>query len=233
MKNKIKVIVVDDEVIAREILESYISKRQDLELCGSFNGGVEALQYLDRHTVDLVFLDIHMPDIDGFATKDLLTEKVKVIFTTAFREYALKGFEVDALDYMLKPISYERFLKGIKKYKAANVNTDIAHLKTSEFLFVRADRKMQKVNLSDILYIESMSDYIKIYTVRDCIITRETIKNIEIKLPKQRFLRCHRSYIVALDKMDAYTNEHIEINGTTLPISRSYKADVLSFLECL
>ena len=233
MKNKVKVIVVDDEIIAREILEVYISKLPDIELCGSFNSGIEALQYLDKHSVDLVFLDIHMPDIDGFATKDLLTEGVKVIFTTAFREYALKGFEVDALDYMLKPISYDRFLQGIKKYKALRVITDIAHLKTSEFLFVRADRKMQKINLSDILYVESMSDYIKIYTARGCIVTRETIKNIETKLPKQKFLRCHRSYIIALDKMDAYTNEHIEINGTTLPISRSYKTDVLSFLEYL
>lgn len=230
MNNKIKAIIVDDEIIAREILETYVSKIPDIELCESFNGGTKALQYLNKCHVDLVFLDIHMPDIDGFTVKSLLTGSAKVIFTTAFREYALKGFEEDALDYMLKPISFERFLQGIKKFKKLYINTNVDQLIVSEFLFVRAERKMKKINFSDILYVESMSDYIKIYTISGCIVTRETIKNIESKLPKQKFLRCHRSYIFALNKMEAYTNEHIEINGSTIPISRSYKADVLSFL---
>ena len=231
MNEKVNVIIVDDEVIAREILEVYISKIPELELCGSFGSGVEAISYTKTNPVDLVLLDIHMPELDGFSVLDFLSDDIKVIFTTAHREYALKGFEVNALDYLLKPISFERFFKGIQKYMDLSTSEKQMHnSQTSKYLFVRADRKMQKINLSDIYYIESFSDYLKIHTISGQFVTRETIKHIESKLPKGQFLRCHRSYIVAIDKIEAYTNEHIELNQQAIPISRSYKNEVVTFL---
>ena len=231
MITPIKLIIVDDETIAREILETYISKVSYLDLCGSFSNGIDAISYIDKHNVDLVLLDIHMPDLDGFSVKEILSKHLKVIFTTAHRTYALKGFEVNALDYLLKPISFERFLKAIQKYTELNTSQPQVISKVPKHIFIRSDRKMLKVNLNEICYIESFSDYLKIHTVNQKLVTRETISNLESKLPKQTFLRCHRSYIVALDKITAYTNEYLELERITIPISRSYKADVLSFLE--
>ncbi len=231
MIDSVKIIIVDDEIIAREIMEVYISKTPELELCGSFGNGVEAIAYAKQHQVDLVLLDIHMPELDGFSVFDFLSKQSKVIFTTAHREYALKGFEVSALDYLLKPISFERFFKAIQKFIDLNlVKQDRGKQVAVSYLFVRADRKMQKIDLTDVLYIESFSDYLKIHTSNGQIVTRETIKHIESKLPDAMFLRCHRSYIVALDKIKAYTNEHIELERITIPISRSYKHEVVSFL---
>lgn len=229
--DKVNVIVVDDEIIAREIMEVYISRVSNLELCGSFGSGIEAIKYTKNNPVDLVLLDIHMPELDGFSVVDFLSKNIKVIFTTAHREYALKGFDVSALDYLLKPISFDRFYQAIQKYidlKLVIGSTD-EHV-NRKYLVVRADRKMQKINISDILYVESFSDYLKIHTTNGQLITRDTIKHLDSKLPNQLFLRCHRSYIVALDKIRAYTSEHIELDHVTIPISRSYKNEVVHFL---
>lgn len=233
MEISIKVLVVDDESIAREILETYIDKHPSLELCGSFGNGLEAISYVRTHPVDLVLLDIHMPELDGFSVLELLSDAVKVIFTTAHRSYAIKGFEVNALDYLLKPISFDRFLKAIQKYMDLRQEQYLAPSSISNYLFIRVDRKMQKVNLDELLYVESFSDYLKFHMINGQFMTRETIKSVEERLPKNRFLRCHRSYIVAVDKIEAYTNEHIELKNQAIPISRTYKNSVLEYLEQL
>lgn len=233
MEKLIKVLVVDDESIAREILETYIDKHPNLELCGSFGSGLEAISYVRTHPVDLVLLDIHMPELDGFLVLELLSDSVKVIFTTAYRSYAIKGFEVNALDYLLKPISFDRFLKAIQKYIDLRQEQYLESSSISNYLFIRVDRKMQKVNLDELLYVESFSDYLKFHMSNGQFMTRETIKSVEERLPKNRFLRCHRSYIVAVDKIEAYTNEHIELKNQAIPISRTYKNSVLQYLEQL
>ena len=166
----------------------------------------------------------------------VIDKKIKVIFTTAYREYAVDGFDIQAVDYLLKPISYDRFLQAINKffdlseYSISKTQVDREQAK-SDYLFVRSDRKMVKINFDEILYIESLSDYIKIFTNKKTVITRETISNMEAKLPNSKFLRIHRSFLIAIEKIETYTNEFVEVNKEELPISRTYKESVLQKLK--
>jgi len=235
MSEKIHCIVVDDEPIARDIIESYLEKVQNIELIQSCKNVVEALQVLNRQSIDLIFLDINMPEISGLTLAKSVNNQTKIIFTTAYREYAVEGFDLQAVDYLLKPISFERFLKAVQKYFDLHVSSKVASSESTEeqqdSIFVRSDRKMIKVRFEAIQYIESLSDYIKIYTDKDVIITRETIKNIESKLPVRDFLRIHRSFIVSLKAIDSYTNEYVELGKKAIPISRSYKEMTLEKLQ--
>ncbi len=233
---KVRCVIVDDEPVAREILASYIDKVNDVELVTSCKNGVEALSVLHKESIDLIFLDINMPEITGLTLAKSIHPSTRVIFTTAYREYALDGFDLQAIDYLLKPISFDRFLKAIQKY----FDMYGSKLPEKEFpvekemtdgIFVRSDRKMIKVRFQDIYHIESLSDYIKIFTHDQVIITRETISNIESKLPRNEFLRTHRSYIVSLARIVSYTNEFVEVGQKAIPISRSYKENVLSRLQ--
>jgi two-component system LytT family response regulator len=165
-----------------------------------------------------------MPEISGLTLAKIINKKSKIIFTTAYREYAVDGFKLEAVDYLLKPIAYDRFLEAIKKVDPTGKLEII-----STFMFVRSERKMVKVDFQDIFYVESLSDYVKIITTDKTIITRETITNLEEKLNKN-LIRIHRSFIVPLNKINSYTNESIEINKKALPISRSYKESVLQKL---
>jgi two-component system LytT family response regulator len=165
-----------------------------------------------------------MPEISGLTLAKIINKKSKIIFTTAYREYAVDGFKLEAVDYLLKPIAYDRFLEAIKKVDPTDKLKII-----STFMFVRSERKMVKVDFEDIFYVESLSDYVKIITIDKTIITRETITNLEEKLNKN-LIRIHRSFIVPLNKINSYTNESIEINKKALPISRSYKESVLQKL---
>ena len=225
MKHKLKCVIVDDEPIALEILTSYIDKTGQLELIKSCKNASETLVFMQENTADLYFLDINMPEITGLSLAKIIDKKAKVIFTTAYREYAVDGFNLQAVDYLLKPISYDRFLQAIQK---------IIPSKTAEnkvdFMFVRSERKMVKINFDTILYIESLSDYVKIITPQKTIVTRENISSLEEKLAHDNFIRIHRSYIVSITKMTSYTNEFIEIENKALPISRSYKESVLQKL---
>ena len=225
MKHKLKCVIVDDEPIALEILTSYIDKTSQLEIIKSCKNASEALVFMKENTADLYFLDINMPEITGLSLAKIIDKKAKVIFTTAYREYAVDGFNLQAVDYLLKPISYDRFLQAIQK---------IIPSKTAEnkvdFMFVRSERKMVKINFDTILYIESLSDYVKIITTQKTIVTRENISSLEEKLAYDNFIRIHRSYIVSITKMTSYTNEFIEIENKALPISRSYKESVLQKL---
>jgi DNA-binding LytR/AlgR family response regulator len=235
MANAIQCIVVDDEPVAREILESHLSKVDAIEIVCSCKSAVEAFNAISTHEIDLIFLDINMPEISGLSFAKSINKDLKIIFTTAYREYAVDGFDLQAVDYLLKPISFDRLLQAIYKYRNENHQEikESAHVISndqSDYIFVRADRKMIKINFYEIKYIESLSDYIKIHLVDNTIITRETITNIEAKLPQKDFIRVHRSFIVSIDKIDSFTNEYIEIGENEIPISRSYKDEVIKRL---
>lgn len=225
MKHKLQCVIVDDEPMAREILSSYIDKTGELELVQSCKNATEALVFIQDNNVDVCFLDINMPEISGLSLAKIINKKANIIFTTAYRDYAIDGFDLQVVDYLLKPIAYDRFLQSIEKIKSQK---EIRN--TSDFMFIRSDRKMVKVDFDSIVYVESLSDYVKIITLKQTIVTRETISNLEGKLSNDIFMRIHRSYIVSLKKMTSYTNEFIEINNKALPISRSYKESVLQKL---
>lgn len=230
----INCLIVDDEAIAREIIATHLSKLNNINIVASCSHAMEALNVMRTHNIDLIFLDINMPEISGISFAKSINKNHKIIFTTAYREYAIEGFELQAVDYLLKPISFERLLKAVNTYFEVyhKSQTESQELKEStEFMFVRADRRMLKVGFNDIYYIESYSDYIKIHLINETIVTRETISAIEAKLPTNNFLRIHRSYIVATNKITAFTNEHINICNKALTISRSYKKEVLNHLN--
>jgi DNA-binding LytR/AlgR family response regulator len=234
--NKVTCIIVDDEPVARGILESYIDKVGNIEVLKSCKNVVEAFDVINNNQVDLVFLDINMPEVSGLTLAKALGKKTKVIFTTAYREYAIDGFDLQAVDYLLKPISFERFLKAVHNFfdissQKVTSSDSVAKKNENHFIFVRSERKMVKVDFGEILYVESLSDYIKIHTNNKTIVTRETITNIEAKLPKSQFLRIHRSYIASIKNIESYTNEFVEIKNKALPISRSYKESILEKLE--
>ena len=229
-------LIVDDEDIAREIIETYLSKIENANVVASCSNAIEAFEYISNQQIDLVFLDINMPGISGISFAKSINNEIKVIFTTAYRDYAVEGFELKAVDYLLKPISFERFTKALDTYFDIYGNiteTNTLRVVVSDFIFVRSDRKMIKIDYCSIIYIESYSDYLKIHLENNTIVTRETITAIEAKLPKQQFLRIHRSYIISINYIESFTNEHILINKHTLPISRTYKKNVLQFLESL
>lgn len=232
MTKIIQCIIVDDEPIAREILQNHLKQIDAVKVVAACKNAVEAFNEINANRIDLIFLDINMPEISGLSFAKTMNKNIKVIFTTAYREYAIDGFDLQAVDYLLKPISFERLLQAINKF--LNENIAITTKSTSEilpqetnFIFVRSERKMIKVNFFEINYIESFSDYIKIHLNKQTIITRETITNIEAKLPKKDFMRIHRSFIVSVPKITLFTNEFIEINKKAISISRSYKKDVL------
>lgn len=231
MNSTINCIIVDDEPMAREILGNHLKKFESIEVVGSCKNAIEAFNLLNSHDVDLIFLDINMPEISGLSFAKSIPKKIKIIFTTAYRDYAVDGFDLKAVDYLLKPISFERLMQSISKYQNEHPlpisdQQFEPRLEKSDFIFVRSDRKMIKINFSDLDYVESLSDYIKLYMGDKVVITRETISNIEAKLPKKDFLRVHRSFIVAINKIESFTQEYIEINKKAIPISRSYKNDV-------
>tara|TARA_B100000809_G_scaffold87965_1_gene86349 strand:+ start:4458 stop:5144 length:687 start_codon:yes stop_codon:yes gene_type:complete len=225
MRNKLKCVVVDDEPMAREIIETYIAKTPNLGLISSCKNAAEAILFVQENEVDLFFLDINMPEISGLSLAKIIHNKSQVIFTTAYREYAVDGFNLNVVDYLLKPIAFDRFLQAVQKVSLSEITTT-----NSDFMFVRSDRKMVKIDFNSILYVESLSDYVKIFTIDKIITIRETISSLEEKLPIKKFIRIHRSFIISFKNITSYTNEFIEINHKALPISRSYKESVLQKL---
>jgi DNA-binding LytR/AlgR family response regulator len=232
-------LAVDDEPPALEVLKKYIACVPNLQLAGTCADALEALTMLQLHAIDLVFLDIQMPQLSGTDLVRTLKNPPKVIFTTAFRKFAIEGFELDAVDYLLKPISFERFLKAVNKVMNTNLytfeynsgNSDFNSKQSEHFINLRADRKNLKISLDDILYIESLKDYIKVVTTNRVILTKQSISSIEEILPKNHFIRIHRSFIVSIIKIESFTNEMIEIGKKQLPISRMYRLDVSKSLH--
>ncbi|RLD82754.1 MAG: DNA-binding response regulator [Bacteroidetes bacterium] len=236
MSKIIHCIIVDDEPIAREILENHLNKIEAIKIISSCKNAMEAFNVINAHKIDIIFLDINMPEISGLSFAKSINKNIKIIFTTAYREYAVDGFDLKAVDYLLKPISFERLLQAVNKFLNENIpvyteSKNELTIEKSDFIFVRSDRKMIKINFSDINYIESLGDYLKIHLPNKTIITRETISNMEVKLPKKEFIRIHRSFILSIAKIESFTNEFVEVNKKAIPISRSYKKDVLQRLE--
>jgi len=238
--NKIKCLVVDDEPPAREILMHHIANVEALVLVGNCHNAVEAVNFLNKHHVDLLFLDIQMPQLLGTDFIRTLKNPPKVIFTTAYRNYALEGFELDAVDYILKPISFERFLKAVNKVLQTEVdiepNMAMLHQeeqteKSHSFLYFRVDRKMVKVYFQDILFIESLKDYIKIVMVSKTIVTKYVLSTLEEMLPANEFLRVHKSFIVNISMIDSYNADSIQVLKNELPIGRLYKFEVARILN--
>ena len=234
---KTKCLIVDDEPLAIKVIASHVSKIPSLELVGTCKNAVEALDTLMKNTVDIVFLDIEMPEITGIDLIKSMKKIPAIIFTTAYRDFALDAYELDAIDYLLKPISFERFFKSISKYYQwkggdhLEVRGSKQDQQEESFIYVRSDRKVVKIVLSDIQYIESLKDYVKIHTNDEVIITKERISTLEEKLPQRQFIRTHRSFLVAIKSIKAFTAETIEIKNSEIPIGRTYKSSVLSFLD--
>lgn len=236
---KITCLAVDDEPLALSILKKYIGSVDSLELVGSCQNAVQALQLLQQYKVDLIFLDIQMPQIMGTDFIRTLKKSPKIIFTTAFRKYAIEGFELDAVDYLLKPISFERFLKAVNKVLQTNLdapdsayhlNESVAET-TQAYAYFRVDRKMVKVYLQDILYIEGFSDYVKIITNTKTLITKQLISTLEETLPKDLFIRIHRSFIISVGKINSFNADIIIIGNSELPIGRLFKQNVIRKLQ--
>jgi DNA-binding LytR/AlgR family response regulator len=235
---KTKCIIVDDEPLARELIRGHVEKLENFEIIGECSDAMKALNILREKQVDLIFMDIQMPQITGIEFLKTLKHPPKVIITTAFREYALEGFELNVVDYLLKPITFERFLKSVNKYYQINqddvqLNANKSPKKSSEesFIYIKENKKVVKVYLSEISYIEGLSEFIQIFTDKRKIITKTSLFQMEEKLTNENFLRIHKSFIVSISKIEAFTANTIEINGKELPIGRSFKNAVLSTLN--
>jgi two-component system LytT family response regulator len=226
--SKLKCIIVEDEPLARQILEGYISRVSFLELKGSFEDAIEAMGYLRENDIDVIFLDIHLPEIKGITFLKTLANPPAVIMTTAYHEYALEGYELNVVDYLLKPFEFERFLAAVNKVKKLQQVVQVSG-DNKDYLFVNIQLKKVKIYFSEILYIESQKEYVKIVTADKTYLTKMSTHEIEELLPDSHFKRIHRSFIIALQKVRSFNSETVEINGHNIPVGRGYK-DVLTKL---
>lgn len=242
----INVIIVDDEPLALDVLETYIEKLPDLNLVKKCNNALEANEALKSNDIDLMFLDIQMPQLTGIDFLRTLANPPKVIFTTAYANYAVEGFELNAVDYLLKPISLDRFMKAVNKAQeqlsmekrdaaGAGTNNEAAGEDGSDFIFVKADKKLIKVNYEDIVYIEGLKDYVIIRMNNGRVITLQTMKSLEEKLPPLLFKRIHRSYIVGIKKIKAVIGNMVEVieknQPKHLPIGKNYREELLEMIN--
>ncbi|MBL0736845.1 response regulator transcription factor [Flavobacterium sp. GN10] len=220
-----KCIIVDDEPPATRILENYIGKVNFLEKVGVFNDSLKALEFLNKESVDVIFLDIQMPQLTGLQISKIISKDIKVIFTTAYPDFALEGFELNAVDYLLKPISFERFYQAVSKLNSEPKIEISNQSSLTDFLFVKTDgkNKFQKVFLTDILYVESLQNYVCIHTSKQQIITHSSLKNVIESLPEKEFIQTHKSYIVSLKHIESTDNFSVFINGKELPIGATFK----------
>lgn len=235
----IKAIIVDDEPLALDVLETYIEQMPNVELVQKCENALEANEALKNHEIDLMFLDIQMPQITGVEFLKSLKNPPAVIFTTAYPEYAVEGFELDAADYLLKPISLDRFMKAVNKVSeklgdTSGNNSGVVEME-GDFIFVKADKKLIKVDFSDIIYIEGLKDYVIIRQEAGRVITLQTMKSLEAKLPETIFKRIHRSYIVNINKINAVVGNMLEVTekGSTkhLPIGKNYREELLKIIN--
>ncbi len=232
----IRVLIIDDEPLALDILENYIDRVPDLELIAKCDNAIDANEIIQKEQPDLVFLDIQMPQMTGIELIKSLPSPPKFVFTTAFAEYALDGFELAALDYLLKPIAFDRFLKAVNKYKESkDSKSNHSNANADDFFFVKADKKLIKIHFNEILYIEGLKDYVIIKKEVGRVIALQTMKSLESKLPSNMFMRVHRSYIVNINKIKAVVGNAIEITESGqskhIPIGKNYKDDLLAIVE--
>jgi two-component system LytT family response regulator len=227
--SKLTCIIVEDEPLARQILEGYISRISFLDLRGSFEDAIDAIEHLRENHVDLMFLDIHLPEIKGITFLKTLVKPPAVIITTAYHEYALEGYELNVVDFLLKPFEFERFLAAVNKVKTQSLSSVVTSEPVKDYLFVNIQLKKVKILFAEILYIESQKEYVKIVTQHGSYLTKMSTHQIEDLLPEKLFKRIHRSYIIAIHKVRSFNSETVEIDGNTIPVGRGYK-DVLGNL---
>jgi two-component system, LytTR family, response regulator LytT len=232
----ISVIALDDEPLALQLVSGYIEKTPGLNLTGKFDNPIDAAEFLSNKLVDLILVDIQMPDLSGIEFTRLLGKGVKVIFTTAFEKYALEGYKLEIVDYLLKPFSYEEFLTAIQKVQR-QINMEkkvtIGVEADNEFLFLKSDYKIKRINFNDILYIEGLKDYVKVFTLNSPkpVLSLTSLKLLESKLPEKMFMRVHRSFIVNLGKIDIIERNRIIFGKEYIPVSDQYKEKFQNFLN--
>lgn len=234
----IRCLVVDDEPLALDILEDYISKVPFLQLVKTTTSAIEGLSLVQNDSIDLVFLDVQMPELNGLQFLKIMNGKCDVILTTAYSEYALEGYEHDVTDYLLKPIAFDRFYKAAQKVMQQRQHSSAlpspeTHVTQAphSFIFVKTEHKIQKIYLDDILYIEGLKDYISIFTKTERIITLQNMKKMEDSLPAGRFIRVHKSYIVALDKIDSIERSRIQITDKIIPVGDTYRESFFKLVD--
>ncbi|SEO98077.1 DNA-binding response regulator, LytR/AlgR family [Mucilaginibacter gossypiicola] len=240
----IRCLVVDDEPLALHILEDYISKMPFLQLVKATTNPIEALTMVQAAEADLVFLDVQMPELTGIQFLKIANGKAKVILTTAYPQYALEGYELDVVDYLLKPIAFDRFFKSVQKAQsiiqpvAAKPQQVVVQAEpvqqddfSTDFIFVKTEHKIQKVYLHDIMFIEGLKDYISIFTSAERIITLQGMKKMEDALPEKHFVRVHKSYIVALNKIDSIERSRIQIGDKIIPVGDTYRDEFFRMIE--
>jgi DNA-binding LytR/AlgR family response regulator len=228
-----KCLLVDDEFLALEIIESYLKQLGGFTVI-KCTSAMEAFTILQEKTIDIVFLDIHMPRLTGLDLLKTLKNKPKVIITSAHREYALESFDLDVVDYLLKPVSFERFLQALAKVSFIQQQPSTASSPAQPedaFIYLKEENKMKKIFIRDILYIESIKDYVKVKLNDKQIVTYQRIGYMQEKLPEDKFVRIHKSFIVALDKIDSYNNDGVTVRGQMIPIGRSYKNQVIEIFN--
>jgi len=230
---KFKYLIVDDEPLARKLIAGHASKIEGLELVGECGNAIEAANLLRFQQVDLIFLDVQMPEMTGFQFVSTLKNPPAIILTTAFRDYAPEAFDLNVIDYLLKPISFERLLTAVNKYfdhQQARESGRIPFTHDDRSTLIKADRKMYKVSESEILYIESLDDYVKVHLKDTVLITRENISTLEGKLPYPPFVRIHRSFIINSRWVKTISSEGVELNGKELPFGRAFRRSALNHL---
>jgi len=228
---KIKCVLVDDEPLAIKVLQNYFANFSDFEIIGTFNNTLEALDFINNNAVDTLFLDINMPMMTGFELISLIENKTKVVITTAFREFAAESYDLDVLDYLVKPIPLPRFIKCISKITGEFQNRIISkqeNHRVEPHIFIKVDKKMVKINIDEILFIEGMKEYIKVVTPEKTYITHKSLSSLTEELPEERFIRIHKSFTIALDKVKTIEGNRIQITSYTLPIGRNYSKEVKS-----
>jgi DNA-binding LytR/AlgR family response regulator len=229
-------VIVDDEDIARNVIKQYIERVDILKLSYESEDPVKAFNYISQNTPDILFLDINMPDLDGISLLNSLLDRPTTIFTTAYREYAVEGFEANAIDYLVKPFSYERFMKAIHKVlqlkstKSCNSSIDFSDNKSRACILVKDGKKTYRVSLEEINYIESLGEYMKIHTNKQTVITLGSLYNFTGNLPSDRFCRIHNSYTINLDKVHSFNTFSVDIGNCNLPVSRKYRDN---FRKCI
>ncbi|MEI9918913.1 MAG: LytTR family DNA-binding domain-containing protein [Bacteroidota bacterium] len=225
-----KCVIVDDEPLARELIEGYINHIPELRLLKTCANAIDAFNVMQEKSVDLLFLDIQMPQVTGIELLKSLKSRPRVILTTAYREYAFEAFDLDVVDYMLKPISFDRFLRSIAKVKQLKQPLDVSFDDSENiqsfddaYIYLRENREMVKVFLRDIIYIESLRDYVRVRTTKQEIITYQKISYLEQKLPQSKFIRVHRSFMVSIEKVVSYTPTSVKVSTIDIPVGRNYK----------
>ena len=235
--HKISCIIIDDEPLALNLTESYVNKTAFLELKGKYHSAIEAIEIINSEKINLLFLDIQMPDLNGIELSHTLQKGAKVIFTTAFTEFAIEGFKADALDYLLKPFNYEEFLKAANKAKEwfdlIEASQNQVQNENRNYIFVKSEYKQIKINLDDVFYFEGLKDYIKIWLKSQPkpILTLMSLKSLEEELPATKFMRIHRSFIIALDKIQAVERMQVIINNVRISVAEHYKEKFQVFIS--